>query len=100
MTTSDDTGAEVAKAINAVLVGLPINDRLAALACSILEFEPSAAGGIAAMSSVAAVLSKYLAPDQRMVVAAHMLNVVREMAPTLPILPITFVSRVRGHRLH
>jgi hypothetical protein len=97
MTASDDTGAEVAKAINAVLVGLPINDRLAALACSILEFEPSAAGGLAAMASVAAELSRYLTPAQRMAVAVHMTRLARELCPHLPVLPITFVSR---HRLH
>jgi hypothetical protein len=86
--------AQAIKAINDVLVGLPLNDRLASLALSILQSEPSATGGLAAMASVTAALSKYLSPTQRMAVALHMSRVARELCPQMP---IAVVSRVRLH---
>ncbi len=60
--------------IHDALVAMPPNDRLAALACSILGDEPNALSGVAALVSVAAILGRRLAREQRTAFAFHLMR--------------------------
>jgi hypothetical protein len=55
-------------AINAVLLGLPMIDRLSALTCSILTDEPRATYAVADLIGVAGMMARQLPPAERLTI--------------------------------
>ncbi len=53
---------ENTRAINDVLVGLPLTDRLAALACSIIVDDPRALHAVCSLISFAGIMARQLQP--------------------------------------
>ncbi len=68
-----------ARTINNVLLGLPLNDRLTALACSIILDDPHAMLAVASLISVAGIMARQLTPPQRLAIVWHMLEEVERI---------------------
>jgi hypothetical protein len=69
----NDDGRAV-REINDALLNVPMSDRLAALACSVISDEAHACDAVLDLISVSAMLARQLSAGQRLRIAWHMLE--------------------------
>jgi hypothetical protein len=70
---------EAAHAINDALSGLPLDDRLVALACSIILDDPRALSAVANLISFAGIMARQLSPPQRLAIVWHLLEEIKRI---------------------
>jgi hypothetical protein len=68
--------------LNEVLCRLPLHDRCAALACSIIESDPRAVAAVCSLVSFAVVMTKFLNPVQRAAIVWHLRDKTLELEAT------------------
>ncbi len=74
MSFSNDDQACSASDINTAPLNVPMEDRLAALACAVISDAPRACDAVCDLISLAAVLARQLPPAARLAIAWHMLE--------------------------
>ncbi len=77
MAHSDD--AQAIREINDALLACPMHDRLAALMCAIVSDEARAADAIADFVGVTGIMTRQLAPAQRLRIAWAMLEEIQAL---------------------
>jgi hypothetical protein len=65
--------------VHAILVDLPLIDRIAALVVSIIDRDPRAPFAIAGLIVAAQLMAKHLPPEQRAAIAWHLAAAIEEL---------------------
>ena len=68
-----------ARAINEVLTGLPMQDRLSALVCSVLIDQPRALPAVAHLIACVGVMARCMSPSQRLAICWAMLEEIEKI---------------------